>query len=84
MNLIYLLWFVHALDTAEEDELFIGAYSTAEEANAAIERLKNKPGFADAPDGFQIHPYEINRDDWTEGFVLKRGSETGSAPSKIR
>ena len=70
MDSVFLLWYVHAPDTAEEDELFIGAYSTEEEAKAAIERLKDKPGFVDATDGFQICPYEINRDHWTEGFIV--------------
>lgn len=69
MNSVFLLWYVHAPDSADEDELLIGVYSTEEEATAAIERLKNKPGFVNSPDGFQIHPYEINRDHWTEGFV---------------
>lgn len=70
MDTVYLLWHVHAADTADEDELLIGAYSTEEEATAAIGRLKDKRGFVSEPDGFQIHPYKLNRDDWTEGFVL--------------
>ncbi|MGO9641253.1 MAG: SPOR domain-containing protein [Candidatus Acidiferrales bacterium] len=68
-----MLWYVHAPDSADEDELLIGAYSTEEEAKAAIDRLKDKPGFANAPSGFQIDPYEINRDHWTEGFLLTSG-----------
>ena len=70
MDSVFLLWYVHAPDSANEDEIFIGVYSTEEEAKTAIERLKAKPGFADAPEGFQIHPYEINRDHWTEGFIF--------------
>jgi hypothetical protein len=70
MDRVFLLWYVQAADTADEDELLIGAYSTEKEARAAIERLKDKPGFVIAPQGFQIHPYKLNRDDWTEGFVL--------------
>ncbi|MFZ0978705.1 MAG: hypothetical protein WAN23_04805 [Candidatus Acidiferrales bacterium] len=69
MSLVFLLWYVHAPDSADEDELLIGVYSAEEEARAAIERLKNKPGFVNSQDGFQIHPYEVNRDHWTEGFV---------------
>jgi hypothetical protein len=70
MDSVFLLWYVQAPDTADEDELLIGVYSTEEEANMAIERLKGKPGFVDALNGFQIHPYKINRDSWTEGFIL--------------
>ncbi|MHB8486013.1 MAG: DUF7336 domain-containing protein [Candidatus Acidiferrales bacterium] len=70
MDSVFLLWYVRAPDSAKEDELLIGAYSTEEAAKTAIERLKGKPGFVDAPDGFQICPYEINRDHWTEGFLV--------------
>ena len=70
MDSVFLLWYVHAPDSANEDELLIGVYSTQEEAKTAIERLKGQPGFVDAPEGFQIHPYEVNRDHWTEGFIF--------------
>jgi hypothetical protein len=70
MNSVFLLWFVHAPDTDNEDELLIGVYSTEEDARAAIGRLKDKRGFVDAPDGFLIDPYEINRDHWEQGFIL--------------
>ena len=34
-----------------------------------MERTKNKPGFIDFPDGFQILEDVLNRDSWVEGFV---------------
>ena len=64
MDSVYLLWYV----TDAEDELFIGAYRSETDAAAAIERLRDKPGFAIAPDRFQICPYELNKDHWTDGF----------------
>ena len=70
MNSVFLLWYIYAPDTDKEDELLIGVYGTEGEAKAAIERLKGKPGFIDAPTGFQIHPYELNRDSWTDGFII--------------
>jgi hypothetical protein len=55
----------------EEDiELLIGVYSSETEARSAIERVNGKPGFADFPEGFQIHPYELNRDRWIEAFII--------------
>ena len=47
------------------------SYSKVENvsANAAIERLKKKPGFVDFPEGFQIHRRELGLDSWTGGFV---------------
>ena len=41
---VFLLWHIHALDD-EEDEKFIGVYSTRQRAEEAIGRLKNQPGF---------------------------------------
>jgi hypothetical protein len=70
MDSVFLLWYVRLGDTDDEDELLIGCYSTEAEARAAVERLKMKPGFVDSPDSFQIHPHQINRDSWTEGFIL--------------
>lgn len=69
MNSVFLLWFVHAKDTDDEDELLIGVYRTEADAKATIERLAAKPGFVDEPAGFEICEYELNKDHWTEGFI---------------
>jgi hypothetical protein len=69
---VHLLWFVKEQSDGEEDiELLIGVYSSETEARAAIERVKDKPGFADSREGFQICPYELNHDHWTEGFRME-------------
>ena len=73
MDSVFLLWHVREVENGDEDELFIGAYTTEQEAKAAIDRLKGKPGFVDYPNGFQIHPAELNRDGWTEGFIFTTG-----------
>jgi hypothetical protein len=70
MDSVFLLWYVHAPDGVDKDELMIGVYSTEGKAKAAIERLKDKPGFVSAPGGFQIHPHKIDQDSWIDGFVL--------------
>lgn len=64
MTSVHLLWHVH-----NDDELLIGVYGTNEDAVAAKERLRQEPGFADTPDGFEIHEYQLNQDHWTEGYV---------------
>lgn len=69
-NQVNLLWFVRENDAGEDTELLIGVYSSEAAARAAIERLKDKPGFAQHPAGFQIHPYQLDRDSWTDGFVV--------------
>lgn len=71
-EIVHLLWFVKEMPEGEEDiELLIGVYSSEAEARAAIERVKDKRGFADFREGFQICPYELNRDHWTEGFIME-------------
>ena len=51
-------------------ELLIGVYASESAAKAAIERLKGQRGFVEFPEGFQIHPYEIDKDHWREGYIL--------------
>lgn len=70
MTTVYLLWFVQEREGCDDCELLIGVYSTESEAKAAIERVKDQRGFAVFPQGFQIHSYQLNRDHWTEGFVV--------------
>lgn len=69
MDSVFLLWYIPEGQT-DEDGLFIGVYSTEDAAKTAVERLKDKPGFMLYHEGFQIHPYELNRDHWTEGFIF--------------
>ncbi len=68
MDSVYLLWHVHTLE-GRDDEKLIGAYRTRQDAEAAIERLRNKPGFKETSNGFSIDKYVLNRDSWDEGFV---------------
>ena len=68
--MVYLLWFVQRKAEGEDTELLIGAYSSEAEARTAIQRLKDKPGFAALQEGFQISPRQLNRDHWTESFIV--------------
>jgi hypothetical protein len=68
---VYLLWFVKEMPTGMEDiELLIGVYSSNEEAKAAIARVKDEKGFSEFQEGFQIHPYQLDRDSWTKGYII--------------
>jgi len=66
---VQLLWFVRDGEDGEDTELLSGVYGTEQDARAAIERLRDKPGFAEFQEGFEIARYKINEDHWTEGFV---------------
>jgi hypothetical protein len=68
-DVVHLLWFVREMPQGQEDiELLIGVYSSEAGARAAIERVRSEQGFADFQQGFQICPYEVNQNHWTEGF----------------
>ena len=54
----------------DDCELLIGVYSSESEAQAAIERVKGQKGFANFPEGFHIYPHELNKDSWTQGFIV--------------
>jgi hypothetical protein len=66
---VYLLWHTHELGDGETDEKLLGVYSTEEGAMSRIAVAVSLPGFRDAPAGFQVTRYEVDRDEWVEGFV---------------
>jgi len=65
---VYLVQHVHQLDDGSEDVKLIGVYSSLATANAAVARLKLQPGFTENQAGFHIDPYEVDQDNWREGF----------------
>jgi hypothetical protein len=70
MESVFLLWHVHRrLESADDDEKLVGAYRTEADAKAAILRLRDKPGSRENATGFEISKYELNKDNWTEGYV---------------
>jgi hypothetical protein len=69
-DLAYLLWFIPEF-CDEEDGLLIGVYTSEENAQSAITRLRSKLGFSTFPDGFQIHTRKFNQDGWKEGFTVE-------------
>jgi hypothetical protein len=65
---VYVLQHVHSPDDGVEDIKFIGVYSSRENAQAAIMRMSQAPGFSDAPTGFHIDEYQVDKDQWIEGY----------------
>jgi hypothetical protein len=70
MDSVVLLWHVQEMPDGHDDEKLIGVYRNEDDARAAIARLRDKPGFRDLPEGFQYETYALNRDQWTEGYVI--------------
>jgi homoserine kinase type II len=74
MATVFVLQHVHERAGGVEDVKFIGVYSSRENAQAAVARFSELPGFADAPDGFRIDEYPLDRDHWAEGYVAVAGA----------
>ena len=64
---VYLLY--HIRDSGQL--LLVGAYRSEADAKAAIECSKVKPGFAQFPDDFEIHAYELGVENWPDGFSVE-------------
>ena len=60
----------HEFEWCGRDEVkFIGVYASQADAESAVSRLREQPGFRDWHDGFSIDSYEVGVDHWVEGFV---------------
>ena len=68
MAKVFVLQHVHTLDDGTEDVKLVGVYSSRENAQAAASRLAQAPGFSEAPDGFDIDEYQLDKDQWVEGY----------------
>ncbi|MBB3692044.1 hypothetical protein [Sphingomonas sp. BK580] len=73
MVTVFDLWFTREYDHREDTELHIGIYATEPEALAAIEALREKPGFCEYPDGFDVIPTKLGLTGWQDGFVTSIG-----------
>ncbi|WP_156874073.1 DUF7336 domain-containing protein [Sphingorhabdus lutea] len=75
---VYLVTHAHELEFYAEHEKIIGIYSTQENAEEAINKLKLKAGFCERIEDFQIEEHIVDEDSWREGFatithILKNG-----------
>ena len=78
MTVVYDLWFEREYPDREDTELHIGIYATEADAEEAIGRLRDQPGFRDFPEGFNIYPVTLGTTGWQEGFA------TAFTPAKER
>jgi hypothetical protein len=67
---VFVLQHARPKEDGDEDVKLIGVYSSRAAAKAAIARLREKPGFSEYPDDFDLDPYELDVDHWTEGFGI--------------
>lgn len=81
MKSVFLVQHLHTLDDECENVKIIGIYRTQDAALAAIEKVKDQPGFEEFPelrnpledyeveDGFYIDEYTLDEDHWTDGYA---------------
>jgi hypothetical protein len=78
---VYLLWHMRPLEGQEDldpemnyietEDKFCGAFSTEATAEAARQQLLRQPGFRDYPNDFYVAHHEVDKLEWTEGFVTE-------------
>jgi hypothetical protein len=78
MPSVYLLHHVHEFNDGHEDVKLIGVYSTRTNARAALDRVKDQPGFRQCPEGFEVSEVEVDQSGWLEGYVTVDPSELES------
>ncbi|MGN6608638.1 MAG: hypothetical protein ACTHMS_16715 [Jatrophihabitans sp.] len=82
---VSLLWHVHHADSARcvthfgdavlideqdgDDVKLLGCYSTLARAHDRVLGARTLSGFADEPNCFIVDTYEVDHDEWLEGFV---------------
>lgn len=67
--MVYKLWHEFEVSPGIDSTRLIGIYSSRENAERALTRARNKPGFREHPDGFEISEALVDRDGWIEGFA---------------
>jgi hypothetical protein len=73
MNSVFVLQHSYEHDDGHDEVKMIGVYSSEEKARETVEKLKNAKGFCDYPiECFYIDEYEIDKDNWIEGFFSYR------------
>ncbi|EHQ89567.1 DUF7336 domain-containing protein [Desulfosporosinus youngiae] len=68
MVAVFLLQHYYEVENLEETKI-IGIYSTKEKAEVIIRKYQELPGFKLYPGGFYIDEYNLDEDNWTEGFI---------------
>jgi hypothetical protein len=68
-SMVFIVQHVREISPDVEKVKLIGVYSTEAAAMAAVARARALPGFAESKDGFHVGAHQLDKDNWTEGFV---------------
>lgn len=75
MTTVFVLWHCRTDEQGCDHDKLLGVYSTEEKAKQALEFLRDKPGFRDYPDGFEVADATLDRTSLLEGFVTVHPGE---------
>lgn len=67
-NSVYVLYHIRVDDLGCDNYKCLGVFSSLEEIEEAKQYALQQKGFKDYPDGFSTVKYEINKQEWLEGF----------------
>lgn len=56
-------------EQAGDDVKLLGVYSAMRRAQDRIREARDLPGFRDEPECFQIGKYQVDADEWPEGYL---------------
>lgn len=73
MDTVFDLWYIREYDNRDDTQLHIGIYASEADALEVVDELKEKSGFADYPDGFEVIPTKLGMTGWQDGFVTNIG-----------
>lgn len=67
-NCVYILYHTRVDSLGCDNIKCLGVFSSTEKAKEAKHFALKQKGFKDYPDGFDIVEYEIDKQEWLEGF----------------
>lgn len=71
----YEFWHMRVDAEGRDFDKQLGIYSTQDNAESGLALLRDRPGFRDHPDGFEILDGTMDRTGMTEGFITVWGDE---------
>jgi hypothetical protein len=72
---IYVLWHFRTDEQGCDHDKMLGVFSTRDKAQQALDFLRDKSGFKDYPDGFEILSGAMDEYGLKEGFITVHPGE---------
>ncbi len=68
LNSVYILYHTRVDAFGCENDKCLGVFSDLDKVEQAKQYALKQKGFRDYPDGFSVSEYQINKQEWPEGF----------------